>query len=313
MENQFLISIVIATYNRAHIIGETLESVLEQTYCGWECIVVDDGSIDATEDVVSMFIAKDSRIRYFSRPKELPKGPNSSRNYGIEKSVGNYIISLDSDDWILPNHLEEKIAVFKDNEAIDAVLSKTIIVNNRKELIKKEDRTKISNNLLEDFITLKISWYMHDIMWKKTFLSNKQLYNEKLLKWLDRDFHIRRLAESPKIYLIDEYLSLYRIHENSNSNNSDYKILESRHRAVIDIIGVLKEKRLLTPIIKLFFFKFQVQNLVVLYKSPRVFRMYSELIKKTFILNKNYFKWLLKLIVGYLAFKILGRGLKIIQ
>lgn len=313
MDNQFLISIVIATYNRAHIIGETLESVLEQTYGGWECIVVDDGSNDTTEDVVSMFVAKDCRIRYFSRPKELPKGPNSSRNYGIQKSIGKYIVSLDSDDWLLPNHLEEKIFIFKENENIDAVLSKTIIVNDKKELINKEERTRISNNLLEDFITLKISWYMHDLMWKKTFLINKQLYNEKLLKWLDRDFHIRRLTESPKIYLTDKYLSLYRIHENSNSLNSDYRVLETRHQAVIDILDILKEKGLLNSTIKLFFLKFQVQNLVILYRSPRFFSMYATLIQKTFILNKNYFKWLFKLIVGYLAFKITGRGLKIIQ
>lgn len=313
MENQFFISIVIATYNRAHIIGETLESVLEQTYGGWECIVVDDGSTDATEDVVSMFIAKDSRIRYFSRPKELPKGSNSSRNYGIQKSIGKYIVSLDSDDWLLANHLEEKIFIFKKDETIDAVLSKTIIVNDKKELINKEERTRISNNLLEDFITLKISWYMHDLMWKKTFLINKKLYNEKLLKWLDRDFHIRRLTESPKIYLTDKYLSLYRIHENSNSYNSDYRVLETRHQAVIDIIDILKEKGLLNSAIKLFFLKFQVQNLVILYRSPRFFGMYVTLIQKTFILDKNYFKWILKLIVGFLAFKITGRGLKIIQ
>lgn len=313
MNSEYFVSIIISTYNRASIIGETINSVIEQSYFNWECIIVDDGSTDNTEEVVANFEAKDSRIKYFSRPNNLPKGPNSARNYGICKSKGNYIISLDSDDWILPNHLEKKISIFKQNPSIDAVLSKTIMVNDHKEEILREERTKLSNNLLEDFITLKISWYMHDIMWNKTFFEGKKLYNENLLKWLDRDFHIRRLSELPNIFLVDDYLALYRIHENSNSSNSNYKVLETRHKAVEDIIEILKEKKKLTPVIKLFFFKFQVQNLVVLYKSPKVFSLYFNLITKTFTFNFKYIKWIFKLVFGYISFKITGRGLKIIQ
>lgn len=313
MNNNFLVSIIIATYNRAELLSETIISVIEQSYINWECIIVDDGSTDNTNEIVANFIQKDKRIRYFNRPKNIPKGPNGSRNYGIEKSIGSYIMSLDSDDWILPEHLEEKVKIFKSNLEIEAVLSKTIMVNNSKEIIEKENRTKLSDNLLEDFIILKVSWYMHDIMWKRSFLDGKILYNENLLKWLDRDFHIRRLVEKPNIFLVDKYLSLYRIHENSNSLNSDYKILETRHFAVVDIIDLLRKKSILTHKMKLFFFRFQVQNIVVLYRSPKVMALYFNLIRKTMMFNLQYFKWVWKLVIGYMSFKLTGRGLKIIQ
>lgn len=310
---KILVSIVITTFNRSVLIIDTLNSVVKQTYIHWECIIVDDGSTDDTSNVINDFIKNDKRMKFYRRPDNIRKGSNASRNYGIEMSHGDYIISLDSDDWLLENHIEEKIEVLRDNRDIDAILSKTIMVNNDKEIIKKENRTRISDNLIEDFITLKISWYIHDIMWKKTFLKGKTLYNEKLLKWQDRDFHIRRLMEKPNIRLLDKYLSLYRVHMNSTSLNSDYKVLETRHNAVIDILDLLNEKNILSKKIKMFFLKFQVQNLLILYKSPNFFNMYFILIKKTIHFNFKYFMWLGKLIIGYISYKLTGKGLRIIQ
>ena len=65
---QALISIIIPTFNRAHLIGETLDSVLAQTYPNWECIIVDDGSTDTTDEVVGEYVKKDSRFLYHHRP-----------------------------------------------------------------------------------------------------------------------------------------------------------------------------------------------------------------------------------------------------
>ena len=313
MMHENLVSIVIATYNRANLIAETLDSILAQIYQNWECIIVDDGSSDNTEEVVANYITTDARIRFFKRPAERIKGPNSSRNYGIENSSGEFIMSLDSDDWILPDYLQKKIEVFKDLPQVDGVLSKTIMVNNKKEIIKKETRTKLTNNLLEDFISLNVSWYMHDVVWRKEFLKDKILYNEKLLKMLDRDFHIRRLIEEPNLFLVDEYLALYRIHENSNSSNSDCYVAESRHNAIMQIISSLKNGNKLSSRIKFYLFKHQVQNLIVLYKHPKCIYLYLNLIFKTFSFDIQYFKWLLKLKLGYVSFKLTKRGLRFVQ
>ncbi|WP_338377968.1 glycosyltransferase [uncultured Flavobacterium sp.] len=313
MVNKNLVSIVIATFNRADLIGETLDSVINQTYSDWECIVVDDGSSDKTEEVVGKFIEVDKRISFYKRPKSLPKGPNSSRNYGIDKSKGNYILSLDSDDWLLSNHLEMKMKVINAAPHAVGVLSKTIMVDNNKKEIKRETRTLLTDNLLEDFISLKISWYMHDIIWKRSFLEGKMLFNEKLLKMLDRDFHIRRLAEEPKLVLVDEYLALYRIHENSNSSNSDYTVAESRHNAIINILDALNKKEKLSNNIKFYLFKHQVQNLVVLYRHPKCILLYFKLITKTFNFKTEYFKWVFKLVFAYISFKLTHRGLRFVQ
>ena len=313
MNQNQLVSIVIATFDRANLIGETIESIQEQTYPYWECIIVDDGSSDNTEEVVQTYIDKDARISFYKRPSERPKGPNASRNYGIEKSKGVYIMSLDSDDWLLPEHLEKKVAILDSNPSCDGVLSKTIMVNDAKEVIKEENRTFLTENLLEDFISLKVSWYMHDIVWRKSFLKDKVLYNESLLKMLDRDFHIRRLSEHPNLLLADDYLALYRIHHNSNSSNSDYKVAETRHNAIMTIIIALKEKKMLSKTASFYFFKHQVQNLVVLYKNPNCVKLYSELIRETFVWDYDYIKWVFKLIFGYLSFKITGRGLRFVQ
>ncbi len=307
------VSIIIATYNRAHLILETLESVCAQTYTNWECIIVDDGSTDNTEKIVNDLVSKDSRFIFLNRPSERLKGPNAARNFGIENSTGDYVLSLDSDDWILPEHLELKVEVLKKDPAIDGVLSKTIMVDSNKVIIKKEERTRLTKNILEDFISLKVSWYMHDIMWRKSFFENKVLYDEQLLKMLDRDFHIRRLSENPVLAFVNEYLSLYRIHENSNSSNNNINVAESRHNAIIKIVIALNEKGKLSKNIKFYLFKHQVQNLVILHKHPRSIYLYLSLIKKTFVFRSDYLKWVLKLMVGYFSFKIIGKGLYFVQ
>ena len=313
MQNNSIISIIIATFNRANLIGETIQSIQQQTYPFWECIVVDDDSVDNTSEVVTQFSIKDSRIKYFKRPQNRPKGPNSSRNFGIENSLGSYILSLDSDDLLLPDYLNKKVVLLDSNSSIDGVLSKTLMVSDDKNILKRETRTVLTNNLLDDFISLKVSWYMHDIVWRRSFLEGKLLYNENLLKMLDRDFHIRRLSENPKLCLIDEYLALYRIHENSNSSNSDVKVAETRHNAIISIIEILDKKHLLSKSSRFYLFKHQVQNLVILYKHPKCIYLYLKLIGKSFSFDLMYFKWMIKLVIGYVSFKLTKRGLRFIQ
>jgi glycosyltransferase involved in cell wall biosynthesis len=122
MNNQPLVSIIIPTYNRAHLIGETLDSVLSQTYHNWECIIVDDGSKDNTVEVVGEYVKKDSRFKYFHRPDEHLSGGNGDRNYGIIKSEGDFINFLDSDDYLHPLTLEDKLKFAKDNT--DVIISR---------------------------------------------------------------------------------------------------------------------------------------------------------------------------------------------
>jgi len=94
-------SVIIPTYNRADFIGQTLQSVLNQDYGELEVIVVDDGSLDNTAAVLQTFI--DPRLRYI--PKENAER-GAARNYGLARARGEYVLFLDSDDLLHPNHLQ---------------------------------------------------------------------------------------------------------------------------------------------------------------------------------------------------------------
>jgi len=101
------VSVITCTYNRAHLIGETIQSVLDQTWSDFEFIIVDDGSTDHTEEVIHSF--NDNRIQYFKLPHS--KGHLSKlRNYSHSKSNGEYIAYIDSDDLWVKNKLELQLS-----------------------------------------------------------------------------------------------------------------------------------------------------------------------------------------------------------
>ncbi|MFV0183319.1 glycosyltransferase family 2 protein [Empedobacter falsenii] len=100
---QPLISVIVPCYNQAQYMDECLQSVLEQTYTNWECIIVNDGSPDNTEDIALDWIKKDSRFKYI---KKENGGLSSARNAGIKKANGEWILPLDCDDKIGNRYLE---------------------------------------------------------------------------------------------------------------------------------------------------------------------------------------------------------------
>lgn len=102
-ELQPLISIIVPCYNQACYLPDALASVLAQTYPHWECIIVNDGSPDNTDEVVREWLAKDRRFKYISKPNG---GLSSARNAGIDKAQGEYILPLDADDFISDNYVE---------------------------------------------------------------------------------------------------------------------------------------------------------------------------------------------------------------
>ena len=111
MDRAIFFSIVIPTYNRGHLIDKTIESALNQTYPHYEILLIDDGSTDNTKEVVASI--KDPRLKYFFK-ENAERG--AARNYGTSVSHGDYINFFDSDDLLLPNHLETAIKVINENQ-----------------------------------------------------------------------------------------------------------------------------------------------------------------------------------------------------
>ena len=108
------VSIIMATYNRAHLIGETLNSIINQSYKNWECLIIDDGSKDDTARVVKQITSSDSRFTYLRRTEKYKKGLPGCRNQGIDLANGEYIIFFDDDDIIHPGNLQTCLDLLKD-------------------------------------------------------------------------------------------------------------------------------------------------------------------------------------------------------
>lgn len=112
------VSVIIPAYNAAATLGETLQSLQAQTFDQWEAIIVDDGSVDATATIAAGFAEKDPRIQLFSRRKA---GISAARNDGIAQARHEWLLFLDADDLLLPEHLENLTGVLLSEPALDAV------------------------------------------------------------------------------------------------------------------------------------------------------------------------------------------------
>lgn len=125
--NNSKVSIITPLYNSENFIGETIDSVIAQTYIDWEMLIVDDCSTDNSRQVVEQYIKTDSRIRYF-RTKSPSGSPSDPRNIGIKTATGRYVAFLDSDDLWVPNKLELQVPLFSDDK-VAVVFSNYVKIN----------------------------------------------------------------------------------------------------------------------------------------------------------------------------------------
>ena len=110
-----LVSIIVPCYNQAHFLEEALQSVLNQTYSTWECIIVNDGSPDDTKVEASKWCDKDNRFRYLDKSNG---GLSSARNAGIAICKGEYILPLDADDMIHESFLSTLVPELNNDDSL---------------------------------------------------------------------------------------------------------------------------------------------------------------------------------------------------
>lgn len=112
------VSVIVPAYNAEKTVGKTLDSLLGQTLKNIEILVVDDGSKDATRQVISQYVQKDSRVRLL--PKDINEGLSAARNTGAAQAQGAYIGFVDSDDWCEPDMFEK---MYQASAKADVVVS----------------------------------------------------------------------------------------------------------------------------------------------------------------------------------------------
>lgn len=214
-----MISIIIPTYNRAKLIPETLDSVLIQTYENWECIIVDDDSSDNTQKVVNGFMKKDSRFQYYQRPIDRSKGANACRNYGFEKSKGEYVQFFDSDDIMHPNHLKLKVEVLKSKKELHLCTCHTQNFHSSFEASNLGEVSKNvpTGNIYEDYILGKCSILMITPIWRRSVLEKKTLFDEDLMQSQDMELYSRILLKHENIEILPEILIYVRRNNDSIS------------------------------------------------------------------------------------------------
>lgn len=309
-----LISIIIPTYNRAQLIGETLDSILVQTYQKWECIIVDDGSTDNTEEIISPYLIRDNRFQYYKRPKNTLKGPCSCRNYGFKKSLGEFIYWFDSDDILLTDALERRINCFQPD--VDVVIGRAEFFDTDSKEILFRNKI-VSKDLIYDYFIGAITFYVSGPMWRRKFLIiNQLLFDEKISYLDDWDFNLRAIYKVPNIVILDEVLFFYRSHPYSLSKQVNFLNIEelisecyARNKHYV----LLKKSKLDDGRIGIFLLnRFKIIFKDVLLKSDkRSFYFYFNLIqlqlKNKKILNS------VKTTCGFVLYKIFKRGSVLIR
>lgn len=140
-----LVSVIVPCYNYARFLPYTLDSILDQTYQNWECIIVDDGSKDNSKEVAGKYVTKDSRFRYIYQENA---GLSSARNTGISKrGPSKYIQLLDADDLIHPDKIARQVNYLEANKDADLVYGDAVFFENNEQQdtsLGNIDRSKIN-------------------------------------------------------------------------------------------------------------------------------------------------------------------------
>jgi len=197
------VSIIIPCYNAEKYIGQCIESVLNQTYTNYECIVVDDGSVDNSETIINSYIKSDYRIKYLYKKNE---GVSSARNYGIKEAKGEWIQLLDSDDILLPDKIEKQIEYCNNYNNLQNYImaySDYIVrkIDEKENLL--DERMVHVNNLNKESILLSLIkrkfGVMAPISVNSILLSvnifDKYVFNDKFKNYGDVDFFYRILHD----------------------------------------------------------------------------------------------------------------------
>lgn len=213
--NSPLVSIITPCYNSEKHLSETILSVINQTYIHWEHIIVDDGSNDKTLSIIKKYSEEDKRIKIYHRGNRLPKGRSTSRNIGIEKAIGKYIIFLDSDDILKPFCLQKRVELFEQNREMDfLVFQMEMLTPDGK--IKNIYSTIETNNYLNSFLESTHPWNVTCPIWKRSFLINNNLhFDEELSNLEDPLLHIEALLVTN---------AQYKIYSDSIYSDSQYRV-----------------------------------------------------------------------------------------
>lgn len=208
-----LVSIIMPNYNGEKYIAESIESVLKQSYRNWELIIIDDGSIDSSLNIINNYLEKDNRIKLI---RQNNGGSAAARNNGIKNANGRYISLLDSDDIWLPDFLKNQLAFMKEKNAVCVYCSYQLIDENSNEIyspVIAKNKVDLKKMRYRNYIGCLTGIY-DSAKYGKIYL------DEKLKSLLDDYAYWYKIVKlEDEAYGNSKILAKYRISNNSVSSN----------------------------------------------------------------------------------------------
>ncbi len=307
-----LISIIIPTYNRSHLLGETLDTIIAQTYTNWECIVVDDGSTDYTQELLEFYIVRSPQISFFKRPENRLKGANACRNYGYEISNGAYVNWFDDDDLMHPEKLKRQLKYLEETNYSFCVCQSVVFKEQKNNIIGLRSKNIVSNIPFFDVLIMKIAFMTPSVLWKKSLLIKlDHLLDEELQGAQEWEFHLRVLNKYPEYGVLPEELVFLRKHEESITHNVNEK--QRFFNYFLARLKIYKNTELVLDPESGHFLKEYLLNSfkkMIITKNSNVIKAYN-----LFILPENEISFIGKVyaLFAIFAFKLFNKGNIVLQ
>lgn len=240
-----LLSIIIPMYNLEQYISYCLDSIVSQANENVEIILIDDGSKDKTRKICDNYCKKYNYIKYLYQENA---GVSVARNNGLKKAIGEYILFVDGDDWIINDSIPQIINKIKNNREVDIIAGDFVKAKNNK---IKNKKVKIIPNLIEynypqNLIKLFETNNFNPSLWcniiKKNLFLDNGIYLEKNVKYTeDMDCVIQLFLKAKKIDILEPPFYVYRQNQSSATHSYSLKRVDDTMNFVIKWNNRLKE------------------------------------------------------------------------
>jgi glycosyltransferase involved in cell wall biosynthesis len=239
MQESALISVIIPTYNRAHLIGETIQSVIDQSFKNWELIIVDDGSTDDTKNRISEY--NDGRIKYFMI--EHSGIIAKVRNAGMRIARGDYIAFLDSDDLWEPFKLDYQISLLEQYPQVSFAFGHGTQFGNRATPTPEMEKFFVGNVFVPFLLEERFIFYVPTLVFRREVTATISLIDETLSFQGENEFFLR-MANSFSGVFTNNIVARIRKHEFSHQSHSQSNELIGYDEYLVMLEKLLRQNRL---------------------------------------------------------------------
>lgn len=242
-----MVTLIIPVFNVEEYLEECLESIISQSFSDYEVILVDDGSTDKSRLIVSEYEKKFNKVKVLFQEN---KGASEARNLALKHASGEYVLYIDSDDFIKSNMLELMVKKANETQADMVICNYTLYygANNKNNKV-------VSYNILEeniysskDVIDMMLNFKLQGQLWNKLFKRKLLIENNFELeagRYIEDIFPVFKIINrSEKIIFINEELYYYRQRDTSTINKRNIKLAEDYYHAMDSIVQYIIENKL---------------------------------------------------------------------